>query len=93
MILKVTDKLHKRSVEISCNLRIDSIGFEKKFNDFVRSKKIRTQIIDELKLYFGDAKIELINSNNEVVAIGTFEFNAFSGHGNVETRRCIPYTL
>lgn len=87
--LRVTDTLKKKAIEIPCSLS-DGMGFETRFNTFVRSKKIREQIIDGLELYFGDAKLELI-VNGEVIGVGKFEYNAFSGRGNVETRRCVAY--
>ncbi len=87
--LRVTDTLKKKAIEIPCSLS-DGMGFETRFNNFVRSKRIREQIIDGLHLYFGDAKLELV-VDGQVIGIGKFEFNAFSGRGNVETRRCTPY--
>ena len=64
---------------------------ESVLNNECRKKANREKIISELKLYFGEAKIRLI-VDGKIVADGVFEFNVFSGKGNITTKPCIPYT-
>lgn len=85
-VLRVTDTHTKKSIEIPCNVANGS-GLEEALNKFVRSKKVRSQIIDDLELYFGSAKLEYI-VDGKVIADGKFEYDTFSGRGNITTKRC-----
>lgn len=84
-IIRATDNHgDKKSIEIGCNVNIYG-DVATQFNTICRQKKGRTAIIEGLKLYFGDAKLELI-LDGKVIAEGTFMFNAFSGRGDVQTK-------
>ena len=74
--IKATDLLECKSIEFVCNVQQGA--------DYAQ-KKGRSQIIDGLKLYFGEARLELV-CEGRVVAEGKMTYNAFSGRGNVETR-------
>ena len=84
-IIRATDNHgEKKSIEIGCSVNLyDDVATQ--FNIICRQKKGRTAIIEGLKLYFGDAKLELI-VDGKVIAEGTISYNAFSGHGDVQTK-------
>lgn len=82
--IKVTDKLEKKSIELSVNF-YPTADAATQLNNAVRKKANRERIIKDLKLYFGEAALEL-TCEGKVYATGIMSFNAFSGRGNVETR-------
>ena len=86
-IIRATDNHgEKKSIEVPCS--INTYGdVATQMNTFCRQKKGRTAIIEGLKLYFGDAKLELI-VDGKVIAEGTISYNAFSGRGDVQTKLC-----
>lgn len=86
--VKATDNLTKKSIEFNVNINLSG-DVAREFNDICRQKKGREQIIKGLKLYMGDARLELIVSGN-VIAEGTISYDAFSGHGDVQTKLCQP---
>ena len=88
-IIRATDNHgEKKSIEFGCSVNVNG-DYNAQFNTIVRRKDGRKAIIDGLKLYFGDAKLELI-VDGMVIAEGKISYNAFSGHGDVETKRCQP---
>ena len=78
------DLLEGKSVEFGCNVQ-QGQNYAQVLNNMARLKKGREQIIKGLKLYFGEARLELV-CEGKVLAYGTISYNAFSGHGDVETR-------
>lgn len=84
-IIRATDNM-KGGKTIDVPYSINTYGdVNVQFNTFCRQKKGRTAIIEGLKLYFGDARLELI-VDGKVIAEGTISFNAFSGRGDVQTK-------
>ena len=84
-IIRATDNHgEKKSIEVGCSINLNG-DVATQFNTICRQKKGRTAIIEGLKLYFGDAKLELI-VDGKIIAEGTISFNAFSGHGDVQTK-------
>ena len=82
--IKATDLLECKSIEFVCNVQ-QGADYAQVLNTIACQKKGRSQIIDGLKLYFGEARLELV-CEGRVVAEGKMTYNAFSGRGNVETR-------
>lgn len=84
-IIRATDNMKGgKTIDVPCS--INTYGdVATQFNTICRQKKGRTAIIEGLKLYVGDAKLELI-VDGKVIAEGTISYNAFSGHGDVETK-------
>ena len=89
MTIRATDKLNNNKVEFGCNIPSGK-DFNVAFNAICSQRKGREHIIKELKLYIGEAKLELI-SEGRVIATGTMSYNMFSGRGNVETEKCVSY--
>lgn len=74
-IIKATDLLFNKSVEIECSIRKDvSASVE-----LVRVTKANSQrIVHELRLSFGEASLELI-SYGRTIATGKMTNNVFAG--------------
>ena len=89
MTIRATDKLNNNKVEFGCNIPSGK-DFNAEFMAICRQRKGREYIIKELRLYIGEAKLELI-SEGRVIATGTMSYNVFSGRGNIETEKCVPY--
>ena len=87
--IKATDKLFGKSIEVECTIRKDAAP-EGELLYNARKKAIREQIIRELRLSFGEAKLELI-SYGRVIAVGTMTNNVFGGGGNITAKPCTPY--
>ena len=87
--IRVTDLLYGKSMEIECSIHKDKSAATELLN-VVRKRDVRTRIIRELKLSFGEAKLELI-SYDRVIAKGTMTNNVFAGGGNLRATECIPY--
>ena len=85
--LKATDLLEGKSIEFGCNVQ-QGADYAQVLNTIARQKKGREQIIKGLKLYFGEARLELIYEC-EVLAEGKMSYNAFSGRGDVETKNMV----
>ncbi len=86
VIIRATDNSGKKeSVEFGANVNLTG-DVAQQFNNIVRKKSNRTRIIQGLELYFGDANLEMI-ADGKVIATGTITYNAFSGRGDVQTKR------
>ncbi len=86
VIIKATDTIgEKKSVEFGANVNLER-DVATQFTNIVRKKPNRTRIIQGLELYFGEAKLEMI-ADGKVIATGTITYNAFSGRGDVQTKR------
>lgn len=86
--IRATDLLDGKSMEIECSIRNQSAATE--LLNIVRRKAVREQIIRELRLTFGEAKLELI-SYDRVIATGSMTNNVFGGGGKLKATECIPY--
>ena len=87
--IRATDLLDGKSMEIECSIRKDQSAATELLN-IVRRKAVREQIIRELRLTFGEAKLELI-SYDRVIAKGSMTNNVFGGGGKLKATECIPY--
>lgn len=87
--VRATDELFKKSVEIECSIRKDQSAATELLN-VVRRRNVRERIIRELRLTFGEAKLELI-SYDRVIAKGVMTNNVFGGGGQMRATECIPY--
>ena len=87
--LRVTDDFFKKSMEIECSIRKDAEP-ERELLTLAHRKSNRDRIIKELRLSFGEARMELI-SYGRVIATGTISNNVFGGGGNITAKRCVPY--
>lgn len=85
-IIKATDCLTGKSMEMGVHV-IDRYDYAQQLYDIVRKKSNRQRIIKELKLYVGDARLELIR-DCEILAEGTMTYNAFLSRGNITTKNC-----
>lgn len=84
-IIRVTDMLDGKSVTLEVAIANGDMATE--LNKAVRKQGNREYIIRELRLSFGEARLELL-CDGKLVAEGKMVNNAFSGRGTIETRNC-----
>ena len=88
-IIRATDLLYGKSVDVECNIHKDKSAATELLNA-MRRRAIRERIIRELRLTFGEAKLELI-SYGRVIATGEMTNNVFGGGGKLSATECVPY--
>ena len=84
-IIKATDLLFNKSMEIECSIRKDvSASVE-----LVRVANANSRrIVHDLRLTFGEASLELI-SYGRTIATGKLTHNVFAGGGHIEAKECV----
>lgn len=85
-IIKATDLMFNRSVDVVCSIRKD-VDAAEELRRVTITRNIRQQIVRGLKLSFGEASLELI-SYGRVIAEGTIRHDVFSGRGVVTAKCC-----
>lgn len=85
-IIRATDLIDNTQVEVEVSIHKDGDP-ARELNRLVRNRAIREQLITGLKLFCGEAFLELI-SYDRVIAEGVLRNSVFGGGGNITTKNC-----